>query len=376
MLNIIKELRQSDSRLHKEAVLAKHRNNEEWKAYLKAVYDPFITYGKAGDPNGDLDDLDNLKLLRSLKAGVTATAINKVYGKNFISKIQPMKAGEIGKQFILDDLEWPMIAQIKYDGFLTHSIVKDGEVTHYTSNGHPWKHIDNKGLENAHDGVYISELIGPKCEGKLGDRRFAAIQTTFRTNTAKGIKNTADYQLRIFDYIPLDDFYKGECKIPYRERINELSIFIGEHNIVESRLLRHSLEGQAFLMETKRKGYEGLVLKSPNMYWRASASRRKDFVKFKHRKTGDFLVVEEVEGDGKYQGLIGSLIIADCAGNIVGSVGSGLSDMDRHKWDYFIGRVVEVQFEQVMDDKLIQPTLMARRADKDKTDIDCIKDLK
>jgi len=370
ILNIIKELRADNSRLHKESVLRKYKDNEEWKQYLKEVYDPFITYGKSGNANGDLDDLDNLRLLRSVKAGITATTINKIYGKGFIPKFQPMKAAEIGKHCSLDDIGYPIITQIKYDGFLTHSIVKDGEVTHYTSNGHPWKHIDNKGLENEPDGVYISELIGVNCAGALGDRRLAAIQTTFRTNTSKGIINTAGYNLCIFDYIPLDDFYSGICTIGYHYRYNSIKKDLR----VPYKMITNKEELQLHLKSVVKNGYEGLVLKHPNMEWRASTSRRPDFVKYKARKTGDFYVVEEVEGEGRNQGLIGSLVLADCDGNIVGSVGSGLSDSDRFDWGLFVGRVVEVEYEQYMD-KLIQPTLKYVRKDKTQKDCDSIKDL-
>jgi ATP-dependent DNA ligase len=369
MLEIIKELRRSNSRLHKEAVLHKHRDNEEWKQYLLDVYNPYVTYGKSGDPNGDLEDLENLKLLRSLKAGITPTTINKVY-PGLIPVFQPMKAAEIGKQFSLADLNWPMIAQPKFDGQLTHTIVKDGEITHYTSNGHPWKHEANYGLINkVEEGVYIGELLGYNCRGILGDRRLAAIATTFRTNTAKGIRNRDKYSIRYFDYIPLSDFYSGVCTLPYELRLEKLYDNVTANSVTPSRVvdLDQCLDYHANIT---KDGFEGLVLKHPMMEWRASKKRKKDFVKFKNRKTADVYVVGEIEGTGKYEGLIGSLSITDGLGIELGYVGSGLTDYDRGNWGGFIGRVIEVEYETIHDHKLIQPTFKHIREDKTKEDCD------
>ena len=366
ILDIVKQLRATSSRLEKEEILKQHSLNNEWRHYLNQVYNPFIVHGKSGEPNGDLDDLVNLMLLRNLKAGITAATINKIYGKGFIPIFQPMKAGEIGKKFSLDDVVFPCIVQYKYDGFLTHSMVRDGEVIHYTSSGHIWQHEDNKGLESMPPGVYISEMLGGGTEGKLGDRKHAAVQTTFRTNTAKGVKNTLPYELKIFDYIPLRDFHSGKTLVPYIQRLKTLPQHVPTYQ-ADSR--ENLLKYHRTAIE---KGYEGLVIKSVDMLWESSTRRRPHFMKFKVRKTGDFYVKEEIPGEGKYNGMTGSLLLCDANGCECGMVGSGLSDEDRQNVGSFVGKVVEIEYEQIHEGTLIQPVFLHLRHDKSQKDCDSI----
>ena len=75
------------------------------------------------------------------------------------------------------------------------------------------------------------------------------------------------------------------------------------------------------------------------------------------------------EGEGKYKGMIGSLVLQDASGRIV-SVGSGLSDAYRSKASIaYIGKVIEIEYEQILD-TYIQPTFVTVRLDKTKEEID------
>ena len=63
------------------------------------------------------------------------------------------------------------------------------------------------------------------------------------------------------------------------------------------------------------------------------------------------------------------MVLRDKKGRIV-AVGSGLDDIDRiRKYNYFLNKVIEIEYEQIMD-TYIQPVVICRREDKSIEDID------
>jgi DNA ligase-1 len=116
------------------------------------------------------------------------------------------------------------------------------------------------------------------------------------------------------------------------------------------------------------KGWEGMYLKHKTHTQRAG-KRVNDAIKLKFRATADLLCVDMEPGEGKYEGMIGSLILRDSEGRLV-SVGSGLNDIDRQRPDmYFINKVIEIEYEQIID-TYIQPTFVRIREDKREWEID------
>jgi ATP-dependent DNA ligase len=366
IFNIIEELRGTSSRLMKERILEKYKDNQEWRDYLVSVYNPFVVYGKSGDKNGHRDDLENLKLCRSIDAGITEVTINKVYG-NIVPTFGVMKALDHDK--VKFTPEFPLYAGIKYDGFNTTVVVNwDQTVTYYTSGGHPFKLEDNGIFSGVKPGMYSAEMIGINKEGKLGDRRFSAYQTTLRTNTKKGIKNTRKCNWKVFDYIPLNEFYAGEATTMYETRREYLKANIPTEFIGQEKLITSMTEFENYLEEVIQQGFEGLVGKTPEMLWRNSKKRKTDFFKWKKRPTADLLCIGEVPGEGKYYEVIGSLRLKDLSGRIV-DVGIGLSDFQRTRWGDYEGKVIEIEYEQIMD-TYIQPVFVTVRTDKPAWDID------
>ena len=92
-------------------------------------------------------------------------------------------------------------------------------------------------------------------------------------------------------------------------------------------------------------------------------------IKLKYRPTADLLCIDVEQGEGKYTGMIGSLVLQDMTGRVV-KVGSGLSDFDRTMLSgHFINSIIEIEYEQIMD-TYIQPTFIRVRDDKTKEEID------
>ena len=91
--------------------------------------------------------------------------------------------------------------------------------------------------------------------------------------------------------------------------------------------------------------------------------------KYKPFKTGDYKVVGFNDGNGKYLGLVGSVIVANRAGEVVASVG-GFNMEDRIAIDEScIGKIMEVRYQYVgSKGRLRHPTFVRWREDKEVAD--------
>lgn len=407
LIKIVSELKSSNSRLHKEAVLRKHKDNKEWLRFLYYVYNPLITYGvkdatlysppSVAEPDDEfyhkLNMLASRKvsgneareligrlvkwygkylqiiLNRTLDAGVEITTINKVYG-NVIPTFQVMKAKNYDEK-TKQKLSFPVFGAVKYDGFNHTIVIKEGKVSYFTSSGKRFTLVDDGIFSGLDNGVFFAELIGT--DGKLGDRQNCGIATTVRTNSAKGIPNHSKLRWRVFDRVSLEEFEKGVATTPYIDRTMHVMNLIPEASRAEERLLLSHEEVENFISSKVKDGWEGLVLKQPSMLWRASASRKVDFVKYKKLVTYDLKVTDVEEGEGRLEGLIGALVLSDASDRVVCRVGTGFSDSDREYDNDYINKIVEVKCERISPDgQLVQPVFLGVRQDKVCGDIDGI----
>ncbi len=371
------------------------------KNYLKAVYDPTITYGVGSHPLGEAiigedvepdeafyNQLESLTTRvftghdatavrdtlytnygmyahwvfnRSLDAGISVKTINKVLG-NIIPVFQVMKA----KNYEGQKLKYPLIAEIKADG-LNHTIVvgDNNEVTYFTSGGKYFKLVDNGIFNSVPSGVYFAELIGTN--GKLGDRQNCGIATTLRTNTAKGIANEAKLKWKVFDVVSHEDFARGYTKTNHHIRHSTIHERFGIDSLPESWWVSSDKQLEELMDAVVKGGYEGLVLKQNDMKWNNSGKRTAAMYKYKRLATYDLRVTDVEYGEGRLEGMIGSLLLADGSGKFVGKVGTGLTDADRLLPDaYYIGKVVEVKCERISPDgMLVQPVFLTFREEKE-----------
>lgn len=353
IFDIIQALRLNNSKLYKKEILRENYDFQPWLDYLVEVYNPFILYGKTGYKNGDQDDLENLKLCRSINAGVTAVTINKIY-KNLIPTASKMnKAYDFGKK--PKALDFPLWAAIKYDGNYVNIAVNDEGTKFFTSGGHEYTHDIELDLSPGF--VYMAERIAG--EGKLGDRRRCSLEGGVGAKYAK-LENS----YRIFDCVTLSDFHTGLAVAGYEDRRN----FLPNENRADERKFTTMEDLEEWLNALVDIGYEGIVMKDPGWKWKDTKSRTAKFYKWKKRQTADLYCIEELEGEGNSQGIIGSIKLRDSMGRIV-SVGSGLSLNGDLPFGSYVGNVVEIEYEHIAD-TYIQPTVVGIRHDKQKEDID------
>ena len=265
----------------------------------------------------------------------------------------------------------------KYDGNQIFITKISGRVRMFTSD---WKEFCIKAVANeVHkingDFVVIGEFM-QGCHGRLGDRVYSAILTTYRINFNKRLDNANTSEvlakIKVFDMIMYDvrKYTESErmspiCNVTYEERLKtaiRLLNGIKYLSPIDTNEMSGS-EATELSKQLVKEGWEGVMcVRADSIY---QVGKRVNYsVKLKHRKTADLLCIGTEDGEGKYEGLIGSLILEDSTGRVV-SVGSGLSDSDRHSLPTrFIGRVIEIEYEQIID-TYIQPTYVCIRENKE-----------
>lgn len=273
-----------------------------------------------------------------------------------------------------DSQQW--IVSPKYDGNQIFIVKKNNIITMFTSD---WKEFYiNLVAEEVYDIPGDFVLIGEfmhDCNGKLGDRIKSAILTTYRTNFSKGIANPpsleAKANIRVFDMLYITQTGELVTNNPYKDRLIQATFAVLQCSLLN--IVPHSTmsgkEAKEFAKNLAKDGWEGAMCVCPRSFYN-TGKRVNNSVKLKFRKTADLLCVGFEEGEGKYEGMIGALILKDSKGRMV-NVGSGLEDYQRINSNKvrYLGAVIEIEYEQIID-TYIQPTFIRVRTDKTIEEID------
>ena len=268
-------------------------------------------------------------------------------------------------------LEGAYICTVKYDGTYVQIHKKYNKVKFFTSGGKEfyWKDVADVLLNiPTTDFILEAEYVGDSL-GLLGDRKKASTGHDRSEFTKGRYTNLGKGRLFIFDVITehkASDRYSKfnsivSCIEATKCDLNITAVELWGQSIVRN--IQEFLKCAEQLNEVMRNiNYEGFMFRHEDQKY-LSGKRVNDLIKVKHRPTADLVCIAVIEGQGKYEGLIGSLILTDEEGKEV-SVGSGLSDEDREKADtYFIGKTVEIEYEQILD-TYIQPVYKQIRKDK------------
>ncbi len=204
--------------------------------------------------------------------------------------------------------------------------------------------------------------------GKKGDRTLAQGKlTTERVNFNKKIKCTLDESkvvINIFDIMEFDSHGYRENRI-YSARVSTLvglcELLPRTINAVEFQYLSGE-EAWVYAKELDEAGWEGCMCMEPDQFYHVN-KRVNHSIKLKIRPTADLECIEVTDGEDKYEGMIGALVLKDKQGRIV-KVGSGLNDEQRgYHEDYFIGQIIEIEYEQILA-TYQQPVFIRIRDDK------------
>lgn len=313
----------------------------------------------------EAEELAKAIVTQDLKIGVTATSLNKVYGADFIPKIGCMLGtlyGDVGPE----KTKWPCIVTEKLDGIRRILVKENGVCRCYSRSGHEDTGLieiveDAKYLPN--NTVYDGELLAA---GTFKDC-IAQRQATNSIANSKGDKTGLTFN--VFDMVPLDEFRAGISNDKALVRKITLGATLMDESIQHLEPDKWPMLIQAFGIHTELKairpvpilglvkcmadvepivneiwarGGEGVMLNST--VGKYEIKRSKELLKVKHTEEHVLEVVDILEGTGKFEGMMGALVV-DYNGNKLG-VGSGFNDAQRKDiWDNpenYLGRSIEI----------------------------------
>ena len=432
VLSVINELKSTGSVLEKQKILESNKDNLLLKEVVKLTYDNSYNFYIRKLPDdiiclGERDlewALDQLSVLytraktghaaiahltyilnsvsdedsevickiisRDLGCGMASGIVNKVWD-NLIPDLPLMLAQPMKDKFI-KKIKYPAMAQVKEDGARCEAIVTEHSVTLYSRNYKEYFGLDDICAELTHihsltvgSFVFDGELVCVDHHGKDLPRKTSngIINKASKGTISK--KEAAMVRFKVWDVIPIDNFYEGihtaSCLSRYEEICSVLSsaktklIFPIESHIV------HSLDdAKAIFKKYVEQGREGIILKNMNAPWENKRSNNQ--VKFKVEIMSDFIVEDLIEGTGKYVGMLGAITCVTRDNLLRVNVGSGFKDEEReYFWqnkDEILGKVVEVKHNGVIESKgkdtasVFLPIFQYVRDDKSPLDADTL----
>ena len=400
---IIQELEADNSRLAKEAILAREAalDNQVLFEGIRLALDNLTTFGvkqvpKHSGPDGqglpwvaflelahllytrqltgnDARDAIELALsastgaewndwyrrilIKDLRCGVSEKTVNKV-----LKDYPNIKSVPVFECMLAHDganhekkIAGKKLLEPKLDGVRVLTIVNmdNRTVTQYTRNGkllENFSHITSA-LEANIDDFERSCVL----DGEMISTSFQALmKQVHRKDDVKA----DDAVLMLFDMLPLSEFQAGKSVLGQRRRSNLLQSFKGIFDkcgnigvVPQEEVDLNEYAGELLFKDYNQRaideGYEGILIKDVDAKYECKRSvswlKQKPFIEV------SLTVTAVEEGTGKNEGRLGALVCegVDDGKRIVVNVGSGFTDSDRDEYwadkESMLGQVVEVR---------------------------------
>ena len=285
---------------------------------------------------------------QDLQIGVTAKTLNTVYGEHFIPTVGCMLGTKIG-DVPAAKIKWPCVVTEKLDGIRRILIKENGVCRLYSRSGHEDTGLIEIEVEAKYlpdNRVYDGELLAA---GTFKDS-VALRQATNSLASIKGVKRGLTFNM--FDMLPLEEFYNGISddnalvrKFLLGATMMDESIELLGFDEWEKYIMSYGIHQKLNFIKTVpilgfirkfedvepivaaiwARGGEGVMLNTAEGKY--EIKRSKSLLKVKHTEEYKLKVVDMIEGTGKYEDMLGALVV-DYNGNKLG-VGSGFTDAQR-----------------------------------------------
>lgn len=412
VLNPIKELISTSSRLEKEEILRKNINNKPFKEVLRYMldnmrisgisekkFDKEIRYEYYEEKSGNwrIEDLlhyfdihntgtdndiayvqsyaDRIAnqhpnryieiylfvrgvITKSIRLGVDYTTANKIYGKDFIKKKEIMLGTSI-EHCNIPEGTWFSISQ-KLNG--TRCFYYNGQL--YSRQGKLFSGLDHIVADlhtlaaacgyRPYDLVFDGELLLKDLSA--GDSESFQISTGI-ANSKQDDKSML--RLIIFDVITDEIFENQNKSNPYgirKESLKEFKEIIRLNNLENISIVPMFYEGTDqneiwnWLDYAEKHDMEGIMINLDTAY---EFGRTKNLIKVKKFYTMDLPVIRVDKGTGRNKNRLGKVYV-DYKGYEVG-VGSGFTDEQRdYYWEHpeeIVGKIIEVKYKEQTKNK-------------------------
>ena len=213
----------------------------------------------------------------------------------------------------------------------------------------------------------LQELVGTNMfvDGELVYKNKEGLTDSEAFQKGTGIamskdEDKSDLELIVFDMFPLNEFWDGESKETYSERLVNYILPL-RNKIISGYFPNVSVvhmfyngcdhtEIWNWLDYAENNDMEGVIVNLDTPY---ECKRSKNLIKVKKFYTYDLEVVGVEEGDGRNKGTLGALVVKYKDNTV--NVGSGFTDEERKNfWENredIIGRVIEVKYKEITTDK-------------------------
>lgn len=312
-------------------------------------------------------------LEKDIRAGVGVSTVNKARpGTLFEFNVM------LAHKYEPEKITYPVYVEPKYDGMRLIAITDADSSEFYTRTG---KSINTVGLDTqlALQDLYAqgTDIWRPKqkmvFDGELMGESF---KETMEKARKKGV-TFDDGTFYVFDAMTLEQFQAlkrtKRDKMPYKQRrkmLSDVYRYVKGSAGIElppSYFCRNEDEVMSFYQSVRDRGLEGLIIKNPDGPYHPR--RNRDWMKIKDAQTVDVPIIHAIEGTGKYEGMLGALVV-DLEGVEV-NIGTGFSDLDRQSlWESFNqgwldNKLIEVEYhERTPDGSLRHPRFKRFRDDK------------
>lgn len=424
LYNVCKQLQETSSRKDKEAIIKKYSDYTLFTDTMRFLFDNNITTGldikkinkqlrvdgtavivpedtfdgllqyvKKNNTGSNLDIITvQLSILniakgneehsnflkevvtKSLRLGIDAKTVNKVYGYNLIP-VFDVQLGTPIEKCTLEPGTWFSLSH-KLNG--TRCVYAHGKL--YSRNGKEYgglQHIiADIQKEFNDDWVIDGELILK--DRSRGDSESFQISTGIANSNAL---TKEELKLVIFDFIHKDEFDSGEGTIPYSHRkaaLERVRTEIKSKGLENIEIVEFVYEGRdqskiwELLDEAEANDWEGLMLNTDDVY---KCKRVKSLMKVKKFFDIDLKCIGMEAGTGKLKNTLGA-IICQYGCNTV-KVGSGFTDeLRNYYWNNqneIVGKIVTIKYKEATKNKngtesLQFPVFICVRNDKNEAD--------
>lgn len=393
VLHILEDIKNTSSRNEKEVILKQHKNNELLRKVLYFVFNDFITTGlsskkikkkvairgfskidnlmeylKKNNTGSDLDIISVKHYIRqqpeslqelytqiatkSLKIGITAKTLNKIYGKGFIPEFNVMLASKFEGKMPNETF----IITTKLDGIRCVCVKEnDDNIKFFTRAGQPIEdliEIEEEVKLLPDDYVYDGELLLKNDKGLSSEDLFRETQKAVRKD---GVKKNVEFHA--FDMIPIKEFQNGKSTEDCLTRkMRLLGIFKDRRiKLIKDVPMLYVGDDQSVINqyadEAVKNNQEGVMINLADSPY--ECKRTRTLLKVKKFHTADVRVLDIIEGTGKNVGKLGAVTVQFKHDNRLHecNCGSGFTDNERilyfNEPELLIGKIVEIDYFEI-----------------------------
>lgn len=392
----VKEIMSSNSRLHKQAVLKKYKDDEIVKKYLQIAFDPYKVYGIStkklskivgGYVFSNIENVFNLfdyleehntgtdkdisicqevlncvcsydreagalletLICKDLSIGCDSKTINKeipdlipTFNVQLANKYFDKPEYVEGKTFAITT---------KIDGGRIIALKENGQVSFYTRAGQKYEGLVDLEDEMSRlmpDNTCLDGEITLLVRGNLSSKE--AYKETMKIVRTKD-KEKHGIKMLVFDCMTAEEFKNQNCKFTYLVRRTDAELLFNKNGFQYFELLPILYHGSdtskitEILEEEIANGEEGIMINILDAEY--EFKRTNNLLKVKKMQTMDLEIIGFEEGTGRLVDRLGAILVRYKNGNVV-KVGSGFSDELRvtiwnNQSDY-LGNICEIQY--------------------------------